>query len=144
MNTHVRIRDQLQRNAVALISLVIAITSLAYNTWRNEASEANRNQRLISIEVLHNLADLQQVVYHNAWDMDETDKGNPRTGWVHVLEVRDLTALLDGDVAASADELFEAWNGSWSTLGDKSDYERVVAALESVRYETHARLRSLE
>jgi uncharacterized membrane protein YebE (DUF533 family) len=40
------IKEQVRRNAVALISLVIAITSLGYNTWRNEASENNRTQRL--------------------------------------------------------------------------------------------------
>ncbi len=87
MSGKVRIRDQLQRNAVALISLAIAITSLGYNTWRNEASEYNRNQRLISIEVLRNVGQLQQVIFHNVFEMDAKDKGNPRTGWVHVLAI---------------------------------------------------------
>ena len=58
MNRFDSIPAQLRRNFVALISLVVAITSLGYNTWRNEASEYNRNQRLISIEVLRNLSDL--------------------------------------------------------------------------------------
>ena len=88
MANRIRFRDQLQRNSVALISLVIAITSLGYNTWRNEASEYNRNQRLISIEVLRNIGQLQQVIFHNVWEMDAVDKGNPRTGWVHVLAIR--------------------------------------------------------
>ncbi len=144
MNGKARIRDQLQRNAVALISLVIAVTSLGYNTWRNEASEFNRNQRLISVEILRNLGDLQHVVYHNAWDMDVTDKGNPRTGWVHVLAVRDLAQLLEGDVAHSATRLFEAWNTSWKSLGEQQEYERVVGALEAVRRDTHALLRDLD
>ena len=46
MNARVSLKEQFRRNMVALISLVIAITSLGYNTWRNEASEANRTQRL--------------------------------------------------------------------------------------------------
>lgn len=37
--------SQLQRNAVAIINLVVALTGLRYNTWRNEQSEGNRNQR---------------------------------------------------------------------------------------------------
>ena len=45
---------------VALISLAVAVTGLGYNTWRNEASEHNRNQRLVSIELLLMLGDLQQ------------------------------------------------------------------------------------
>ncbi|MCG8371192.1 MAG: hypothetical protein MJA32_11840 [Proteobacteria bacterium] len=140
-----RIRDQLRRNAVALISLAIAITSLGYNTWRNEASEYNRNQRLISIEVLRNLGDLQQVVFHNAWDMDVTGRGNPRTGWVHVIAIRDLTLLLDGDASSSAAVLLEAWNEGWHDLeGDSEPYKAVIEALERVRADTHALLRELD
>ena len=35
----------LRRNILALISLTLAIVSLSYNTWRNDATELNRNQR---------------------------------------------------------------------------------------------------
>lgn len=51
--------EQLRRNRVALISLVVAITSLSYNTWRNEASEDNRTQRLVSIEILLKIGELE-------------------------------------------------------------------------------------
>jgi hypothetical protein len=37
------------------------VTSLGYNTWRNEASEDNRNQRLMSIQVLLMLGDFQRL-----------------------------------------------------------------------------------
>ena len=56
------IKEQLRRNAVALISLVVAITSLGYNTWRNEASEHNRNQRLVAVEMLVQLGSLYQTL----------------------------------------------------------------------------------
>ena len=146
MKRHDRIREQIRRNAVALISLVIALTSLGYNTWRNEASEYNRNQRLISIEVLRNLEDLQQVVYHHRFDRDVQDKGNPRTGWVHVLAIRDLAQLLDGDVGGSAVVLFETWDGEWQTLADTDvdGYQSIIDALEQVRTDTHALLRELD
>ena len=145
MVKNVRIRDQLQRNAVALISLAVAITSLAYNTWRNEASEYNRNQRLISIEVLRNLGQLQQVIFHNVFEMDETDKGNPRTGWVYVLAIRDLTQLLDGRSAESGVMLWQIWEAELPTIGPLNDsYEAVTGALEAVRADTHALLQSLD
>lgn len=145
MSSRIPFRDQLQRNAVALISLVIAITSLGYNTWRNESSEYNRNQRLISIEVLRNIGQLQQVIFHNVWEMDRTDKGNPRTGWVYVLAIRDLSQLLDGPVPVSGTALWTAWDADWDALepGNKA-YERVTTALESVRADTHALLQSLD
>ena len=56
------ITEQIRRNAVALISLVVAVTSLGYNTWRNEASEGNRNQRWASFEVLLELGELRQLM----------------------------------------------------------------------------------
>lgn len=140
-----RLRDQIQRNAVALISLVIAISSLGYNTWRNEASEYNRNQRLISIEVLRNVGQLQQVIFHNVWEMDAEDKGNPRTGWVYVLAIKDLSQLLDGPAPASGTNLWAVWDKEWNELkpGNES-YDRVTDALDAVREETHALLRSLD
>jgi hypothetical protein len=56
--------DQIRRNAVALISLIIAVSSLSYNTWRNEKTEDNRNQRHAAFEVLLKLNELQQVIFH--------------------------------------------------------------------------------
>jgi hypothetical protein len=145
MSGTVKIRDQLQRNAVALISLVIAITSLGYNTWRNEASEYNRNQRLISIEVLRNVGQLQQVIFHNVFEMDATDKGNPRTGWVHVLAIRDLTQLLDGPTPDSGADLWKVWDEEWDKLEPLNEsYSSVTEALEDVRADTYALLQSLD
>lgn len=145
MPGQIRFRDQLQRNAVALISLVIAVTSLGYNTWRNEASEYNRNQRLISIEVLRNIGQLQQVIFHNVFEMDAKDKGNPRTGWVYVLAIRDLAQLLDGPASASGTALWKVWDSEWNKLEPFNDsYDSVTGALDVVRADTHALLQSLD
>jgi len=38
-------REQIRNNMVALISLLIALSALGYNTWRNELTERNRNIR---------------------------------------------------------------------------------------------------
>ena len=145
MPNKIRLRDQLQRNAVALISLAIATSSLGYNTWRNEASEYNRNQRLISIEVLRNISQLQQVIFHNVWEMDADDIGNSRTGWVYVLAIKDLSQLLDAPVPESGTELWAAWDKEWNQLkpGNES-YDRVTEALAAVRKDAHALLRSLD
>jgi hypothetical protein len=63
-NANLDFIDQIRRNAVALISLIIAVSSLSYNTWRNEKTEDNRNQRLAAFEVLLKLNELQQVICH--------------------------------------------------------------------------------
>ena len=86
------VRQQLRDNAVALISLAVALTSLSYNTWRNERTEHNRNVRTATFELLTRLADLERVVFLAQYDHDASG-GNPRTGWVYVLVIRDLSML---------------------------------------------------
>ena len=56
------VRQQLRNNAVALISLVVALGSLSYNTWRNERTESNRNIRTATFELLVKLSELERVV----------------------------------------------------------------------------------
>ncbi len=145
MNERAGIKEQLRRNLVALISLTVAVTSLGYNTWRNEASEGNRNQRLVSIEVLRNLGQLQQVVFHRHYDMDEDDKGNARTGWAIVLTIRDLATVLDKPLPAAAEELRIAWDEDWQRLGsDQEGADRVLAEIEAMRMDVRALLRDLD
>ncbi len=43
---NISIRRQIHNNAVALIGIVIAVSALAYNTWRNETTEEQRNIRI--------------------------------------------------------------------------------------------------
>jgi hypothetical protein len=50
-----RMRTQIQRNTLALISLVVALTSVSYNTWRNERTERNRNVRAATFEGLREI-----------------------------------------------------------------------------------------
>ncbi len=141
-----RIREQLKQNTVALISLVVAITSLGYNTWRNEASEGNRNQRLIAIEILRNLGELQEVILYGHWEPDAGDRGNPKTGWALVLTIRDLARVLDDPLPESAAGFFDTWEEWSGGLGSSSDdsFEQTMAAVDRLREDVHALLRSLD
>ena len=137
--------DQLKRNTVALISIVIAVSSLSYNTWRNEKTEENRNQRLASFEVLLKLNELQQVIFHSHYDKDSSDKGNPRTGWAHVLTVRDLSRVLHPPLPTAADELLEVWSKNWAGLGEKqANVDLIMSEIDNVRSETLLLLDLLE
>lgn len=140
-----RIRDQLKRNTVALISLVVAITSLAYNTWRNEASEGNRNQRLIAIEVLRNLSELQEVILYRHWENDVGDRGNDKTGWALVLTIKDLAQVLADPLPESAMEFSETWDNQFAGLGsDRNSFDTTMTAVEDMRADIHALLQSLD
>ena len=137
--------EQVRRNLVALISLVIAITSLTYNTWRNEKSEENRTQRLVAIEIMLKLGQLQQLVYHNHYDDDVDDKGNPRTGWTLVLTMRDISQILDAPLPESAESLRATWEANWQVLPDSTDSKDAIeAGIELLRGDTLAMLKALD
>ena len=137
--------QQVRRNAVALISLTVALSSLGYNTWRNEESEANRNQRFAAFEILLKLGELQQIVFHSHYDQDTTDKGNPRTGWAYVLTVSDLSAVLKPPMPDITTQLQGTWSDHWSNLGtEQASADAILAKIDSVRVETLNQLRMLD
>jgi len=138
-------KEQVRRNSVALISLFVAVSSLSYNTWRNERSEYNRNQRVSSFEVLLKLGELQQLVFHSHYDRDSDDKGNPRTGWAIVLTIQDLSTVLESPLPDSAKELVAVWGSQWSQLGDSQDSaDAILSGIEKVRADTLALLGDLD
>lgn len=108
--------DQVRRNSVALISLAIALSSLAYNTWRNEQTEYNRNIRVAGIELLLKLGELEKVVFFAHYDTGSL-AGNPRAGWAHVLTIRDLGSLTPEPARSSTVSLVEIWQQNWAGLG---------------------------
>lgn len=137
-------RQQLRDNAVALISLLVALGSLAYNTWRNERTEHNRNVRTAAFELLTKLAELERVVFLAQYDRDVAG-GNPRTGWTYVLVIRDLSGLVPVPVPVQAQELQRVWSGNWEGLGkdDETAVDHIDAAIVKLRDTTLGTLRSL-
>lgn len=140
-----KFKKQVQRNAVAIISLAIAITGLGYNTWRNEASEANRTQRAVALEVLMRLGDLQQLVWHHHYDKDFLDKGNLRTGWTQAIVIRDISQILGDPLPAATKSLHQTWSelsGDLDTSTDAKD--EIIASIEAVRADALILLRELD
>ena len=54
--------QQVRKNSLSLLSLLVALSALSYNTWRNEATERNRNIRAAEFEMLRHLIDVQQII----------------------------------------------------------------------------------
>jgi len=132
--TYESIREQLRRNAVALISLVIAITSLGYNTWRNEHSENNRNQRWASFEILMKLGELQELVFLNHYDCNMAWRGNVRTGWIIVQTIEDLTLVLEDSMLEGARGLKEIWAANFE--GIEYEDEEVCKSRSRARFKS--------
>ena len=129
----VSIKDQIRRNLVAIISMVLALLSLSYNTWRNEVTEHNRNVREAGFEMLVTLGEIHQIVFFLHYEQDQ-ERGNPRLGWAKVLLVADLAAIMPPKVSKAAESLELSWGTDWSSLGkDEAAAARVSRAIDSVR-----------
>jgi hypothetical protein len=127
--------DQVRRNSVALISLAVALSSLAYNTWRNEQTEYNRNIRVAGVELLLKLGELEKVVFFAHYDRDTTT-GNPRSGWAHALTVRDLGSLTPEPARGSTLSLVETWQENWSGLGSSDEAaSKISESIDNTRHE---------
>ena len=148
MNKNASFKEQVRRNLVALISLAIAVTSLGYNTWRNEVSEHNRNQRLIAIELLSIVGEMNQAVLEAGYGPEGSAGLHRRKGWALAATINDLAMVAEGDVAPAADGLFETWKTEVVRLRNTAEKDEATAninaALERVRSATHDVLRSLE
>ena len=140
-----RIREQLRRNVVALISLFIALSSLAYNTWRNEKSEYNRNLRQASFEVLLQLGELRELVYHLHYDQDTVGEDAARTGWAKVFTIRDLAQVLEAPLPSAAKSLHATWGDNWQGLGtDDTSRDAIEDGIDAMRSVTLEMLRKLD
>ena len=138
------IQTQLKSNLVALISLLVALSSFSYTTWRNERSEHNRTIRQASFQLLTALGEMQQVVYHAHYDRD-TAHGNPRTGWVYVAMISDFSAAMPAPVPQRAQALIDTWRDHWEKLGrDDADADAISDAVESCRAAVVASLKRID
>ena len=127
------ISEQLRRHSVALISLAVALSGLAYNTWRNERSEENKNIRTAGVEVLLLLGEFERLAFHAHYDNDEL-RGDPRTGWSLVLTIRDLGGLTMDPAITATEDLVATWEANWSGLGhDKAKAQEIFDSIDNVR-----------
>ena len=137
--------NQIRRNALALISLFVAFSALAYNTWRNEATEENRNIRKAGFELIVHVGALQRISYLAHFEKDKY-RGSPRLGWTEVLLIRDLSQLLPHGVQDKAEALMSAWEKNWQTLGDNDQYAvaTIDGSLNKLRIEVLDVIRALD
>lgn len=138
------IREQIHNHAVALISLFIAVSGLAYNTWRNETTEEQRNVRHAAFTVLENLGEMQEVVdaryYYLAVGENIGSEGELRLkGYGSALMIRDLLALMPDPAPAKGDMMLKTWTQHFGALDDvDAQGNHTTAAREAERTLTAA------
>ena len=138
------LRQQFKKNSLAIISLFVAFSALGYNTWRNEQTEENRNIRAAGFEMLLHIGQLQRISYLAHYDKD-LQQGNPRSGWVEVLVLRDLSMLMPAQLQQQTQRLFDSWKENWQGLGeDESAVAAIDNAINDLRKEVLERIKKLE
>ena len=139
-----RFGEQIQRHLLSITSLVVAVTALSYNTYRNELTEQNRNVRNAGFELMKELNQLQLLIDYAHYERDAV-KGNPITGWGHVMYVKDMSQLVSLEVAAQAEALGSVWEKEWMLLGsDETSNARVTAAIDALRARVRYDIRALK
>ena len=128
--------DQIRNNAVAIISLVVALFSLGYNTWRNEESEANRNIRDAGFFMMKELSQLQEIVLYARFERDH-DRANLKTAWSHVLAIEDISYAMPQDVQQSAEILANVWSEHSGNIASEHEgsYQAIDQAIDEVKQE---------
>jgi len=109
------IKKQLKDNLLAILSVLIAISALAYNSWRNEASEENRNYRSAGFEIMREAAHLQYLV-DTATYSESSQKYDVINGWVKVNLILSLSELMMPDVKVQATNLKQVWDENGESL----------------------------
>ena len=136
-------RQQFRDNLVAITSLVVALSALGYNTWRNEVTERNRNVRVAGVELLKEIGSLQQIIFY-AHFAEGDARGDPRMGWADVLTIDDLAAMMPAEVTREAEALREVWEANADGLVDNEDaFRRIDLAIDELRQATLAAMRAL-
>jgi len=97
-------REQLRSNTVAIVSPFAAFSALSYNTWRNEATERNRNIRTAGFELLSEIGLLQQIVFYAHYNQGD-QRGDACMGRADVLTISDLAALKPAAVSRDVQQL---------------------------------------
>ena len=137
-------REQFRSNLVALISLVVALSALGYNTWRNERTEHNRNIRAAGFQLLTEIGSLQQIIFYAHYERGD-QRGDPRMGWADMLTISDLAALMPPEVVREAAALKTAWEtDSAGLVEDDEAFQRIDGAIDGLRQQTLQSLRTLD
>src|ERR1022692_1655743 len=97
-----QILSQIRANIVAIFSIIVALSGMAYNTWRNEKTEINHSVRIAAFETLKNL-------------------GDPVQGWGRMIYIRELAQVLPAPGPAEAERLWAAWRDNVEGLGTNDE-----------------------
>ena len=139
------IGSQIHKNIVAIISMILAIAALSYNTWRNEKTERNRNIRPAAFEVLKELGQLQIIVNDAHYETNSPGSMNPMLGWGHVSLISDLGQILPPPMPFSVNKLVHVWGDNWQQIRtNEASVDAITKEIDASREIILTQLKSLK
>lgn len=128
----------------SILSILLTLIGFSYNVYRLEQSEINSNIRTSSFEILKELANLEQIVYASHYEKDDKT-GNPRTGWVKVGIVKDLSIICFGKESMNTENLYITWQKNWSSMkNNENSAKKIITSIDGVREEIRYVLQNLD
>lgn len=121
---------QVKVNIVAIVSVIVALTGLGYNTWRNEHTERNRNTRIAAFETLKSLGEAQIIVEYAHFKKNKT-LGDPLQGVGRALYIRDLAGVLPAPAPEYAEQLWVAWRDNADKV--ETDTDAMIAITDEIQ-----------
>ncbi len=130
------ISEQIRRNAVAIISLIVAVSSLGYNTYRNELTETIRTIRQAGFEMISELSKLQQVILFARFDAQD-ERGGTTVTWSHMLALQDLSFAMPYNIQEHDKKLFKIWQNNHENISDNDEgaYKMIDAEIDTFKAE---------
>lgn len=121
---------QVKLNVVAIVSVIVALTGLGYNTYRNERTEHNRNTRIAAFEALKTLGETQVIVEYAHFKKDRA-RGDPVQGVARAQYIRDLSQLLPPPAPQDAERLWVAWRDNADKV--EADTDAMIAITDEIQ-----------
>jgi len=121
---------QIKVNIVAIVSVLVALTGLGYNTYRNERTEHNRNTRIAAFEALKTLGETQVIVEYAHFKKNR-QLGDPVQGVARAQYIRDLARLLPDPAPDDAERLWVAWRDNADKV--ESDTDAMIAITDEIQ-----------
>tara|TARA_R110002096_G_scaffold13834_3_gene48697 strand:- start:2475 stop:2846 length:372 start_codon:yes stop_codon:yes gene_type:complete len=123
----------------------VALSGLGYNTWRNESTESNKNIREAGFFMMQELTELQEVVLYARFENDD-ERGNIKSGWSHVLAVKDISYAMPEPVQQDAIALSIVWQQHAQGIVSNQDesYRQIDKAIDQIKKQIVTAINELE
>jgi hypothetical protein len=121
---------QIKINIVAIASIIVAVSGLIYNTYRNERTERNHIVRTAAFETLKNLGEAQIIVEY-AFFKKNRQLGDPVQGVGRAMLIRDLAQALPPPAPADAERLWVAWRDNADKV--ENDTQAMIAITDEIQ-----------